>query len=345
MVWTVAEPGEDAPTSAVDNVAVDHAFVTRFERGPLRTDSGPYKWVRGAVYDSAGLLVPNSQRGWDGDALDPVAADPDRVRIPLRTRRLRGTWLYAGHWCGHFGHFLLELLPNLWPDPAAYDPPLTGVLVHHPARGPVASGGERFGLRRPELTPWQRQLLDLAGYGEPDLRVVTQRPVRVARLLVPARPVLLKQWVRPPAVEVWQRISTAVGRRGSHPRVYLSRTRFHAGASGARVRADQAWDTHLDTRFAEAGFAVVHPETMSVADQIELVRGARVLAGLSGSALHLSAFAEPGTRVLTIGDRRARKKPPPSQRMIDAACGHRTAFVANNDEAQLSVVLSTLGED
>ena len=69
------------------------------------------------------------------------------------------------------------------------------------------------------------------------------------------------------------------------------------------------------------------------------------MAGLSGSALHLSAFANPGTRVLVVGDRRNSTKPAPSQRMIDRACGHRTAFVGNNDGARLATVLSALDDD
>jgi capsular polysaccharide biosynthesis protein len=77
---------------------------------------------------------------------------------------------------------------------------------------------------------------------------------------------------------------------------------------------------------------VVHPETLPITEQIELVRGARVLAGLSGSALHLSAFAEPGTQVLTVGDRRDLGKPMPAQTMLDEACGHRSMFVRGDDD-------------
>jgi capsular polysaccharide biosynthesis protein len=331
------------PSPTLQCPEIDDALVTPFDRGPLRIEDGPVRWLRGAVYDGAGVLVPESQRGWNGDQADPVAADPEGVRRPRRTRRLRGRWLYAGHWSTHFGHFLLEFLPNLWPDPSTQGSSLSGVLVHRPARGPMAHRDERVGLTTPDLTPWQRQLLDLAGYGGIDLQAVHDRPVRVERLLVPARPVLLKKWALPPAVDVWRRVSEAVGSRGTHPRVYLSRTRFHTGVAGSqRGRSGEAWDSHLDTTFAEAGFEVVHPETLSVAEQVELVRGARVLAGLAGSAMHLSAFAEPGTRVLVVGDSRTPRRPPRAQRMLDSACGHATEFVANNDEAALSAALSSL---
>jgi capsular polysaccharide biosynthesis protein len=336
------QPPDDLPAEIV---TVDNAFVTPLTRGPLRTERGPFRWVRGAVHDRDGMLVPQSQRLWNGDKQDPVPADPERVRVVRGTRRLRGNWLYAGHWSTHFGHFLLETLPNLWPDPDEHIATLSGVLAHRAVRGPLPPATDRVPLQTPELAPWQPPLMDLVGYGAVDLRVVHGRPVRVERLVVPSRPVVLKRWVRPEAVQVWRRISDAVGRRGAHPRVYLSRTRFHAGALGAnRARTDQARDAQLDAVFSDAGFYVVHPETLPITEQIELVRGADVLAGLSGSALHLSAFAEPGTRVLTVGDQRPSRKPIPAQTMVDRACGHRATFIANDDAAGLALALAGLDD-
>ena len=143
---------------------------------------------------------------------------------------------------------------------------------------------------------------------------------------------------------MWRRISEAVGDRGSESRVYLSRSRFHAGNHGpGRVRTDEAQDARLDAVFTDAGFRVVHPETLPITEQIELVRGVRVLAGLSGSALHLSAFAEPGTRVLTVEDRRALGKPMPAQTMVDEACGHHSMFVRSDDDG-LARTLAGLDE-
>lgn len=344
MVWAAATRHDPPHADDLEVVDVHDALVTPFARGPLRTEEGPFRWVRGAVHDREGRLVPASQRIWNGDAQDPVPADPDHVRPRLGTRRLRGRWIYAGHWTIHFGHFLLETLPNLWPDPSTYAGPLSGIVAHRPPRGRIPTD-KPVPLQSAEPAPWQRDLLELSGYGAGSLRVVHDRPVRAQHLVVPARPVLIKRWARPEAVAVWRRVSDAVGSRGSHPRVYLSRSRFHAQDAGAtRARTDEAWDAHLDATFAAAGFHVAHPETLPVAQQIELVRGARILAGLGGSAMHLSAFAEPGTRVLSIGDRRTPRRPPHSQAMIDGACGHLTAFVRDRDDAGLASILATLGD-
>ena len=340
MSWTwaagVHKPRDDSPIGIVE---VDNALVTPVARGPLRTERGPHTWVRGAVYDSDGVLVPNSQRRWQGDRSAQVAADPERVRVPRVARRLKGTWLYAGNWSNHFGHFILETLTNLWPDPHQHAASLTGILAHRPIGGPFPMSGRPVPLQTPDLKPWQRELLNLAGYGARDQRVVHSRPLKVERLLVPGRPVLLKRWALPPAVDVWRRVSDGVGRRGPHERIFLSRTRFHARRTD-RARTDRIWDTGVDATFGAAGFHVVHPETMSVSEQIELIRGATVLAGPAGSALHLSAFADPGTRVLVVGDRRSPINPLPTQTIIDAACGHQTAFVQDKDEAGLASILA-----
>ena len=66
---------------------------------------------------------------------------------------------------------------------------------------------------------------------------------------------------------------------------------------------------------------------LTIDDQLRLVADAEVVAGPSGSALHLSAFARASARVLEIGDSRSPGRPVAMQVLIDAACGHEQAFV------------------
>lgn len=337
-MWIEAQPASTPPED-MRLVEVQDAYVTRFERGSLRTERGPARWMRGAVHDRDGRLVPESQRWWHGIRNDPAAADEQRVDVDLAAPGLTGTWLYVGHWSTHFGHFLLETLPNLWPDPARHA--VTGLVAHRPARGDVSGPtAEREPLT---VSGWQSELVDLSGYGPAEKQVVDTEPVRVERLIVPERPVVLKRWVHPHAVALWRRVSDNVGARGERPLVYFSRTEFHRRVPD-RVRTDAEWDHALDRRFADHGFVVVQPEQHSVREQIELVRGAAVMAGLSGSAMHLSAFAEPGCRVLTVGDRKQPAAPGPAQVSVDAACGHRTAFVPYGDATYLDSVLASLDD-
>ena len=97
----------------------------------------------------------------------------------------------------------------------------------------------------------------------------------------------------------------------------------------------------LDRTFRDAGFAIVTPEELSITEQVSLVAGAEIVAGSAGSALHLSAVARPGSRILEIGDSRSPRRRLATQRLIDAAAGHMTAYVPYQDLAALEEILSS----
>lgn len=350
-LWAPASMPDQPPPGLARSrvIEVADAVLTPLARGPVGDPGdGPRKWMTGAVHDRHGTLVPESQRSWHGDPMSPAATDPDRVPVPEDAPRLAGTWLYGGHWMSHFGHFLVEVLPGFWPEPREVGP-LAGIVAHRSYRGSGGSvtpqGERRSRIGRPiDLQPWQADLLRLAGYGDLPVHLVRARTGRVDRLLVPTRPVLLKSWALPAAADLWRRVSDAVGERGDAGRIYLSRSRWHAEESlhGRHQRGEAERDRRLDELFAAAGFEVVHPELLPIAEQIALVRGADIVAGPSGSALHLAAFADPGTRVLEIGDARTQAAPMPTQRTVDAACGHRTAFVPSTALDEIESVLATL---
>lgn len=344
--WTPARAPGPGLARECRVVVVENGCVTRFARGPARTADvagSARMWMSGAVHDAEGRLVPESQRIWAGDRDAPVAADPGLIRVPRRARRFDGTWIYAGHWTRHFGHFLLETLTTLWPDPSHLAQPcVDGILAHRSCYGQAEPRpGDGAGTQPIDAPEWQVKLLELAGWGGLPLFSVRSRPVRVERLQVPSRSLMLKAWARPEATALWRRIASGV-EPGADEAVFLSRRRFHRANVGddKSVRAESAWDEELERRFSSAGFRVAHPEIMPLREQLALVGGARVLAGSAGSALHLSAFASPGTRVLEIGDRRTPGAPLPSQRMVDAACGHLSAFVPHADRRALRRALA-----
>ncbi|VXC14200.1 glycosyltransferase family 61 protein [Nocardioides sp. AX2bis] len=337
--WVAAVSPDAPPAEEPTLVRVEDALLTGFESGPLNASKGPRRWIRGAVHDRDGALVPSSQRHWAGDVWSPVAADPERVKVPSRGRRLEGTWLYVGHWPQHFGHFVLETLTNLWPDPEQIQ--VDGLLGHRRFRG------EAHGHRRPaqdvELVPWKLDLLELAGYAGRRHVQVNTAPAHVETLLVPQQPVVLKSWATPAAVALWERVAGRT-QPGTDARVFLSRRRWHEAREGrsSRVRTSPEWEDHVEQAFRDQGFRIVHPETLPVVEQIGLVSGADVVAGFSGSALHLSAFAGPETRVVEIGDLRSATAPMATQQMVDAARGHRVAFCEHADRAALRRVLEAL---
>lgn len=335
------DPGEDPLGGPPGLVEVGDALLTQVRRGDLRTIVQPTKWIRGAVHDADGRLVVSSQK--IGGLVGAQVAQADPRRVPPRqargARRLEGTWLYGGHWTTHFGHFFAETLTTLWPERS--DPDLAdvrGVVFHD------------FMVRFRGISDWQRELLAMAGWGGLPVEVVDDDPLVAERLLVPGRGIVVNGWAWDEAVRVWRRMAAAVGGPErldpDGPRVFLTRTPFNRArrAEGRPTRTDEDRDLALDEAFAAAGFDVVVPEDLSLREQVRLAAGASVLAGCAGSALHLSAFAPAGVRVVELGDTRSPDVQVPTQRVIDRVREHPSAFVPYAvPAAALPDVLAGLG--
>lgn len=310
------------PTDQPKLRVVKKAHLTKVERGPLRVIKWPDKWITGAVYNSKGRLLPISQKTGGVAGHRIAMADPKRITPSRWTPRLRGRWLYGGHWMMHFGHFLTETVTTLWPEDLE---PVRGLVFH------------RYLSPDPIVLPWQQHLVDLAGYAGLPIEIVNDKPLRVDELVLPSRSIVQHGWGHPGAADVWRRMAAAVPEQpppwqasGWPSHVYMSRTAFNAGmrARGRkRPRSTPERDAMLDEVFGEAGFEVVASEKLGIDDQIRLLKGTRVLAGQAGSALHLACFAAPGARVLELGDSRSTRVGVRTQRVINTLCGHLESFV------------------
>lgn len=303
------------PDRTVSVRTVDDAIVTPFSRQPIPSYlAAPRFLQRGAVYDGDRKLVLESQRwgGYRGDFF--VAADPPQIETTAVAEHLPGTWLYVGNWMGQFGHWISETLTNLWALPHVGG--LAGILAH-----PFTFAND--------ITAWQTDLLEDAGARGIPVRVLTNRVTSVQRLHVPTRPVVLNAYALPEAVTVWERVAEANQLVTPRPRLYFSVTAHRSGAAAKPSDPRRSFDnqSEIDDVFAAHGFHVVAPEEHSIREQIGMVRGAGILAGWSGSSLHLSAFATSTTRVLELGDIRSGGQPVPQQRAITAARGQQHAFL------------------
>jgi capsular polysaccharide biosynthesis protein len=342
VTWQMPTPPRE-PQGECGLKIVNKAYLTPFERGDLRVVHGPFKWIRGAAYTPRGGLMPRSQRLNVHDVKAPLACDPKSIDPPTDAIRVEGSWIYGGHWMPHFGHYLTETLPSLWPDPAEI-PRLDGLVFHRSWRGQWSRKAVRE-FYEPTVEPWQRDLIALAGYGTVPVRLHNAGTRQFDRLVVPSRPLVHKSWAYRDVVPMWQRMAAAAGTPGPDRLIYLSRTRFNAADErDRRNRTTGGWDDELDATFAAAGFVVVHPEELRIVDQVRVVAGADVLAGSSGSALHLSAFAPQSTRVIEVGDRRARDGSVPTQRVIDSVIGRTVAFLSYGDQQAVRVGLGKLME-
>ena len=291
---------------------VDRAVLSPYgwRRMPVPAGVQPSKAVSGAVYQGR-RLVDESQRV--GGLLGDHAASLNRARYDHPGDvHLEGTWLYGGTWFNHFGHFLTETITTLWPSGQ-----FSGLLFH----------SFWFGS---DVLPWQQAMLDLAGFDGLPVHVVDSTPTAVERLLVPVRPYIANAYAAPQAVEMWQRITQAVSSTDSPDRVFLSRSAINAAERATSDRRKQRISDNelaLDDLMRRHGFTVVFSEQLTVYDQIRMVKGADVVAGVSGSALHLSVFANPTSRVLELGDARNRDEAVITQQILCRAMGHRLGYV------------------
>lgn len=336
---------------AADVRLVDDALLTRNEQGPVNSPKAPRIWMRGAVYDGAHLVRKACRvGGLNGEhivTVDPHALDAATLEAARAGESLAGTWVYGGHWMHHFGHFMLETLTTLWPERATLEAehgPIAGLVFH------------RFTKQEP-TQGWQETLLRAAGYGDLPIRIVDAEPVRVERLVVPGRTLAINGWALPEAAAVWRRVADALNGEGLNAedrtaaesagrRVYLSRAKFmrREHESGRNLRVPVEFELAVDVMMAERGFEVIHPETLSISDQVRALAGAEVVAGRPGSQLHLSIYAPAAARVVTLGDARSPFVPMPAQRVLDAVCGQEAAFIAyTTDLDTLTRDLATLG--
>lgn len=331
---------------ATDVRVVERALLTRNEQGPVHTPRAPKLWIRGAAYDGD-ELVPTSCRvgGLFGEHIATV--DPVTLREqPAVGEELEGTWLYGGHWMHHFGHYMLETLTSLWPDRVALEEsvgPVRGLVFH------------RFTQLQP-VHDWQETLLAGTGWGGLPIHVVDAEHTRVERLVVPGRSLAINGWALPEAAATWRRIARHVEtghpervlrpEPGTERRVYLSRAKFahREHESGRKVRVPLEFEDAVDRMMAERGFEVVHPETLPIVDQVLAVSSADVVVGRPGSQLHLSIYAPPTARVLTLGDARSPHEPMPAQRVLDTVAGQQAAFIPyTTDMTVLTDGLDALG--
>lgn len=231
----------------------------------------------GAVYDEAGRLIQESVRPSRGQI--PVSETLPAVQDPM----ILDAAIYAGHMLDHFGHFLTETIPSFyWANLQAEQ------IIFHPSRG---YNRKRL-LRKPFIYPILEALeIDVGRI------VIADHPIRVETLLLPDRRNAITHGIIPivETLSVYGRIREAFGGGGDDKFIYLTRREFYR----ERRRVDN--EEEIERIFAEHGFRVIAPEKLSIQEQVTAVGGAQIIAGQTGSALHLSGFMRAGTTVLALG--------------------------------------------
>ncbi len=246
-------------------VIPERPFDQRLASGVLDRDGQPVElargWIRARKSTPYPTLFPD----------EPVADLP-------------GRHLFAGHFRGHFGHFLVESTARLWAlDHLGQSP---DSLLYLPYRGEVGPAERAISAHG--------DFLRLLGIATPARTHPTA--LRVERLDVPE---LGFGWgpryAGSPAYHAFVQNRLAHVRPEGPPRLYVSRARLAAARGGILGEAV------IEANLARAGFEVFHPERNPVAVQVARYKAARTIVALDGSALHLAGFVfPPGGRVAIV---------------------------------------------
>ena len=243
-----------------------------------------------------GLALPESFRRPSRRRLrhlDLADLAPSFVLDPLahaggpEPRALAGAWFHLDHEIrGHFGHATTEQLARTWGFAAA--------LAAEPDLRVLLSQGS--GL---PLASWELDLLEAAGVPR-DRVEVHDEPVRVERLWSATQLFDNPGHVAPRLAATWDAVGTALEATATAAqpdrtwpeRVFLTRR----GGNRACHNAEE-----VEAVFARAGFDVVRPEVLPLAEQVTLVRRASVVGGFSGSGMFHVAFADHPLHVVAVG--------------------------------------------
>jgi hypothetical protein len=272
---------------------VHRAIVTPGQVRPVRQYSGE-------AYRADGALCPLSVRPSARAGFKHVPLPPPR----RAGERLDGHYLYAGPLFGIFGHDLIELPGRLWPLlTEAFD----GIVVQK-----FRPGFDSFQLKVDRTIT---TVLAAFGVDFHAIKVV-ETPTEVERLTIPEPALYINDYGLPILGDCFRRIADHYGGAATFDGkgFYLSRTL----TGSSRV----ANEKELEDVARGFGLQVLHPQLCPLPVQIALMRQARVIAGTDGSAMHLAAFAEPGTRLLCFETRQLT-----NQRIIDEVAALDARYV------------------
>lgn len=196
-----------------------------------------------------------------------------------------GPYLYGGVIIPHYGHFLISSTARLWP------------LLGRRTNAKIVFHSE-VALEDLFSIPYIADVLGALDIAETDLAIFT-RPTLLTNLLIPEpsfQETTYAHWRHAELCHtVGRRLrgSPAPGTPSSRA-VYLSKCKLQSGV----------WnivnETEMVVRLQQAGVDIVYPETLSLDEQIAVFERYPVIAGLAGSALHTTLFAQRPNRIVGL---------------------------------------------
>lgn len=243
----------------------DNLLMTRVSPG---RDSTPI----GGLFDSNRLAVEESkvERRGEGLVIGVWPGEPDGGSEFVEKA------IYGGVLFGGFGHVILESACRLW---AAKDYPDLPIVFQTMPKNDAG----RFALLA------LAELLDIPAER---FRFFTD-PVRIGHAVVPQPGLSLGYEINDRYLEFVRTHLRDLPPEQASRRIYLSRSALHWRQRKA------VGEAQLDAALEAAGVKVLHPESMTLSEQIAAHNGASAVAGFIGSQFH-TLFLRASTKPIDI---------------------------------------------
>ena len=272
----------------------------------IRVGSRPGELFMG-VFDRDGAYV-------DGSALDRRSGEKGspvpRLLYGEPVDATEPEAIYAGTLYFHFGHFLLESLARSW------------YARQHPELPFVWAGS--YCWQDKELQDWQLEILDILGIANPTR--ILAAPARFDLLHVPDIGYRYDDTFHPEHAAFLGNYAGPAQEPGR--KLWLSRSAIESDVRDLNGVA-------IEHQLTRVGWNIVHPETLTVREQLDHLARAELVAGEEGSAFHtLMLLKDVSAKRFHIFRRYGREHG--NMRTIGKVRGVNQQFTSLTDELVLS---------
>ncbi len=220
----------------------------------------------------------------DGNYVD-LSCIPQRVQFsyPFENPEYKDeSVVYCGYLVHHWGHFLVEGVARLWYF-LENDPTIDKYVFL------LDEKEER------EIKGNYREFLELLGIW--DKLEFVNKPTVFRRVLVPELSTRCLQYASPKYRAIFDRVAENVVPDPSwetYDKLYFSRSQFQKG------QGFEFGFASMDNFLAKNGYTILYPEKVSLRQMVHLIRNAKIVSTLSGSAQHNMLFAAQGQKLEII---------------------------------------------
>jgi len=278
-----------------------------------------YLFQYGAIYDASGNIITEAHRtnGIRGDLV--FSQNPNKLtfkeRLKICYKAIKNfniffDAIYMGPWFGHFGHFITETISRFSKDVKKSN----GSYIFH-----------TFDLDKNyrKYLEFQKRALDILDLDINKVQIVVDKPAVLIFSKYSTENVALNKSANDEAIEIWNTMSSRVYKNFNGTKIFLSR----ALLDNSRLKIPKELNDKIEKFFLQHGFTIISPETLDLNNQINILKNCKVLAGLGGSALHLSIFARQSTLIIEIVDEDSPNEGNPHQVVLTSAKKQKHEFV------------------